>query len=173
MKVVETERLILREFSTHQAAFILALFNSPTWLQFIGDRSVRTIEEASRYIADNFVLSYQKYGFGFYMVELKEGHIPVGLCGLVKRDHLADVDIGFAFLPAYTGRGYAREAASACLDYAKNQLDMKRVVAATTPDNAQSLNLLTKLGLQFERMVPWPGSQEELMLFAINLTEDA
>jgi ribosomal-protein-alanine N-acetyltransferase len=103
----ETERLILRYFEVTEAPFILTLINTPSWLQFIGDRNVHTIQEAERYLFGGAIESYETNGFGFYLVQLKENLEPIGTCGLAKRSFLETPDFGFAFLPAYTGRGYA------------------------------------------------------------------
>ena len=175
MKVLETDRLILRWLSTDDAEFILTILNEPSWLRYIGDRGVRTIEDARDYILKGPVEMYARLGFGFYMVELKEGGIPIGLCGLIKRDFLDDADIGFAFLPKYWAQGYAYESASAVIEYGKAVLGLKRIVAITSSDNHRSGRLLEKLGLRYERMVKFPGEEREVRLFAIDLrgAEDA
>ncbi|GIN84777.1 alanine acetyltransferase [Heyndrickxia sporothermodurans] len=168
MKILETERLTLRLQTTNDAEFILELLNDPSWFQFIGDRGVRTIEEARSYILNGPVRMYEQFGFCLYLVERKEDHIPIGICGLVNRDSLDDIDIGFAFLPKYWGKGYAYEAASAVMTYAKDTLELKRIVAITTQDNHASAKLLEKIGLKFERLVRLPNDDEELRLFAYN-----
>ncbi|WP_068986833.1 MULTISPECIES: GNAT family N-acetyltransferase [Lysinibacillus] len=167
MKVLETERLTLRLQTTEDADFILELVNDPSWLQFIGDRGVRTVEDAREYIL-NSINMYEKSGFCFYLVERKEDNIPLGICGLVKRDSLEDVDIGFAFLPTYWGKGYAYEAASAVLAYGLDTLGLKRIVAITTQDNYASAKLLEKVGLKFERLVQLSNDEEELRLFSLD-----
>lgn len=168
MKVLETDRLILRWMSTRDATFMLGLLNEPSWLRFIGDRGVRTLDEARAYILNGPVAMYTRLGFGLYMVDLKESGIPLGICGLVKRDFLDDVDVGFAFLPAYWGQGYAYEAAAAVITYGTEVLGLKRIVAITALDNHRSANLLEKLGLRFERRVRYPGDGREVRLFAID-----
>lgn len=167
MKILETERLTLRLQTTEDADFILELVNDPSWLQFIGDRGVRTVEDAREYIL-NSINMYEKSGFCFYLVERKEDNIPLGICGLVKRDALEDVDIGFAFLPTYWGKGYAYEAASAVLAYGLDTLGLKRIVAITTQDNHASAKLLEKVGLKFERLVQLSNDEEELRLFSFD-----
>lgn len=169
MKVLETERLILRWMSKDDAEFLLGLLNEPSWLQFIGDRGVRTLEDARTYILTGPVEMYVRLGFGLYMVELKESGLPLGICGLVKRDFLDDVDVGFAFLPAYWGQGYAYEAASAVIAYGAGVLNLKRIVAITALDNHRSARLLEKLGLRFERMVRYPDDNREVRLFGVDL----
>lgn len=165
MTVLETERLHLRYQTLDDAPFILELVNDPAWLQFIGDRGVRTLDDARSYIAKGAIKSYERDGFGFYLVERKEDHTLLGMCGLVKREGLEDVDIGFAFLPDYRSKGYAYEAASAVIQYAKETLGLTRVVAITTQDNHSSGRLLEKLGLRFERLVQMPNDTELLRLF--------
>ncbi|MED1950624.1 GNAT family N-acetyltransferase [Brevibacillus centrosporus] len=165
MIVLETERLYLRYQTLDDAPFILELVNDPAWLQFIGDRGVRTLDDARSYIANGAIKSYERDGFGFYLVERKEDHTLLGMCGLVKREGLEDVDIGFAFLPDYRSKGYAYEAASAVMQYAKETLGLTRVVAITTQDNHSSGRLLEKLGLRFERLIQMPNDTELLRLF--------
>jgi RimJ/RimL family protein N-acetyltransferase len=168
MNVLETERLILRWLSAEDAAFILELVNAPGWLRFIGDRGVRTLEDARGYILNGPVAMYRRVGFGLYMVELKQSATPIGICGLIKRVGLEDIDIGFAFLPAFCGQGYAYESASAMMKYAQGTFGLSRVVAITAPDNQRSITLLTKLGLSFEDMLRLGEDQPEVMLFAWN-----
>lgn len=169
MKVLETDRLILRHQTLEDAAFILELVNDPSWIRYIGDRGVRTLEDAQGYIQKSIDM-YEHLGFGFYLTELKDAGIPLGICGLVKRDTLEDIDIGFAFLPRYWGKGYAYEAASAVMTYATATLGLSRIVAINTPDNDASAKLLEKLGLTYINTVQLAGSDEELRLFAVDIT---
>jgi RimJ/RimL family protein N-acetyltransferase len=166
LKVVETNRLILRKLSTEDADFILELVNEPSWLRFIGDKGVRSIADARDYILKGPVESYERFGFGLYLAELKENGIPIGLCGLIKRESLKDVDIGFAFLPKFWGKGYAYESASAVMAYGKSALGVNRIVAVTTPDNHNSIKVLEKLGFKFEQMVMLSVEAPEIKLFA-------
>jgi [ribosomal protein S5]-alanine N-acetyltransferase len=168
MNVFETERLSLRWLSAEDAAFILELVNDPAWLRFIGDRGVRTLEDARGYILNGPVAMYRRVGFGLYMVELKQSATPIGICGLIERAGLEDIDIGFAFLPAFCGQGYAYESASAMMTYAQDTVGLHRVVAITAPDNQRSITLLTKLGLSFVDMLRLAEDQPEVMLFAWN-----
>jgi RimJ/RimL family protein N-acetyltransferase len=165
MKVLETQRLILRLLSVNDADFILELLNDPGWLRFIGDKGVRTPEDARAYIRQGPMAMYARYGFGLYLTELKEG-VPIGICGLIKRDGLADVDVGFAFLPAFRAKGYAHESAAAVMAYGRQTLGMGRIVAITSPDNHSSIKLLEKLGMRFEHLMRLPGDTEEVSLFA-------
>ena len=152
MKILETERLVLRRLALDDAAFLLELLNEPAFLKNIGDRGARTLTDARRYIARGPVASYRKFGFGLYLVELKDSGAPIGICGLLKRDWLNDVDIGFAFLRRYWSQGYARESAAAVMHYGWTTLRLKRIVAITKPTNQASIALLEKLGLRFEKI---------------------
>jgi len=167
-KILETERLILREFDTGDAEFIVELLNSPGWLKFIGNKRVKTLEDARAYIENGPIKSYAENGFGLSMVELKFVGVPVGMCGLVNRDTLDDVDIGFAMLPEFAGTGYGFEIAAATLEYAKTSVGLNRVVAITLEHNRASIALLEKIGLKFERLIDDPVADEKLMLFGIN-----
>ena len=169
MSVLETERLVLRRLTAEDAAFVLELVNDPAWLRFIGDRGVRTVEDARGYILKGPAASYERHGFGLYLTELKEGGAPLGICGLIKRESLEDVDLGFAFLPEFWGRGYASESAAAVLEYARGAFGLKRLVAVTSNDNHASIRLLEKLGFRFERMVRLSADDEEIKLFALDL----
>jgi RimJ/RimL family protein N-acetyltransferase len=165
-KVLETERLILRTQSAEDAELVLRLMNEPSFLRFIGDRGVRTLDDARSYILKGPVEMYERLGFGLYLTELKKDGVPIGICGLVKRDFLEDVDIGFAFLPEHWGQGYAYEAAAAVMEHAKGALGLKRIVAITNPDNQSSIRLLEKLGLRFERMIRVAPESSDIKLFA-------
>lgn len=166
MNVIETERLNLRRLDAGDAAFILELLNDPSFLQCIGDKGVRTHEDAVRYILEGPIESYARHGFGLWLVELKDSQTPAGICGLVKRDTLPDADIGYAFLPHFRSRGYAYESAAAVMSYASVALGLRRVLAITNPENAGSIKVLEKLGLKFERLVRLSEDAPEVMLFA-------
>jgi RimJ/RimL family protein N-acetyltransferase len=166
LKVLETDRLNLRWLSTDDAEFILELLNEPSFLRFIGDKGVRTLDDARDYILNGPVDMYNRLGFGLYLTELKESGEPIGMCGLIKRDGLEDVDIGFAFLPQFWARGYAYESAAAVMAYGKTVLGLRRIVAITSPDNYASARLLEKLGLRFERMIHLSKDAPEVRLFA-------
>ena len=169
MKVLETDRLILRWLIPEDAEFILRLLNEPSWLRFIGNKGVRTLDDARDYILKGPVEMYSRLGFGLYLVELKAENLPIGICGLIKRDSLADVDIGFAFLPDFWGKGYAYESASAVMEYGVRAFGLKRLVAITTPDNYASAGLLEKLGFKFERVINLSDDGEALRLFAYEI----
>jgi [ribosomal protein S5]-alanine N-acetyltransferase len=163
--VIETERLILRKFTVDDASFILGLLNTPSWLRFIGDRNVHSVEEAKQFLLNGYLKSYQTHGFGFYVAVEKSTQNPIGMCGLVKRNTLEDVDIGFAFMPEFMGKGYGFEAASTTLNYAENVLKLEKIIAIVDPENVVSIALIKKIGLQFERMVRLSADDIELMLF--------
>jgi RimJ/RimL family protein N-acetyltransferase len=165
MKILETDRLILRHLSTADAEFILELVNDPSFIRYIGDKQVRTLEDAQRYVLDGPVKSYQTYGFGLNLVELKSEAKPIGICGILKRDTLPDPDIGFAFLPAYWNQGYAFEAADAVMKHARDAFKVKTILAITTPDNEASGKLLTKIGMTFERLIKLTPESDEVKLF--------
>jgi len=166
MIVIETERLTLRQLTSDDAPFILQLLNDPAWLRFIGDRGVGTVEDAKRYILTGPVEMYERLGFGLYMTERKSDRVPMGICGLIQRDGLADIDIGFAFLPQFRGCGYGYEAALATMTYGKSTLRLKRIVGIASPDNLSSITLLEKIGLKYECMVRFPKYDDDTMLFA-------
>jgi RimJ/RimL family protein N-acetyltransferase len=163
--VLETERLILRKLSSDDAEFILKLLNEPSFLHYIGDKGVRNLDDARQYILDGPMDSYERNGFGLYLVALKGEGQPIGISGLVKRPALTDADIGFAFLPAYWSKGYALESASAVMTYGREVLELNRVLAITSPDNEVSAKLLGKIGLRFERMVRLSEDGPEIKLF--------
>jgi [ribosomal protein S5]-alanine N-acetyltransferase len=168
-KVLETDRLILRRLTVEDDAFILELVNDPLWLRFIGDRGVRTLEDARHYILKGPVAMYERVGFGLYLVERKSDGSSLGICGLIKRDALDDVDLGFAFLPEFRAQGYAYESAAAVLAYGQSVFHLKRIVAITSPDNDRSIQLLEKLGFTFEKMIQLPNDSEEVKLFAVDV----
>ena len=170
MIVVETERLTLRRLEIRDSEFILGLLNDPSFLRFIGDKGVRTLDDAREYISSGPLASYERFGFGLYLASLKIDGAPIGICGLLKRDSLKDVDVGFAFLPQFWSKGYAFEAASAVMAYGRNALGLGRIVAVTSPDNEASIRLLEKLGLKFESMVRLSKDSPEIRLFASDVS---
>ena len=164
--VLETQRLFLRRFSLEDAAFVLELVNDPAWLEHIGDRNVRTLEDARAYLHRGALAMYESVGFGMYVVSLKNSGESIGTCGLIKRDALDDIDIGFAFLPQFRGRGFALESAAAVLEHGKRTLGLKRIVAIVSAANHRSIRILERIGLQFERMLRLPAEDEEIALYA-------
>jgi [ribosomal protein S5]-alanine N-acetyltransferase len=166
LNVIETERLNLRRLSVDDAEFILELLNEPSFIRNIGDKGVRTISDARQYILNGPIDSYERNGFGLYLVELKNSRVPIGICGLLKRDALPDVDIGFALLPRFWSKGYAFESASAVRTYGINALRLRRIVAITNPDNDGSIRVLEKIGLSYERNVRLSDDGPEIKLYA-------
>ena len=166
MIVLETERLILRGMNFADAPFILALLNEPSFLRFIGDKKVRTVQDAEQYILNGPVSSYNRNGFGLCLVELKETHTPIGMCGLLKRDELPHADIGFAFMPDFWNKGFAYEAAAAVMNDARERLKLKPVLAITNQDHESSIKLLQKLGFKFERLIKMSTDSAELFLLS-------
>jgi RimJ/RimL family protein N-acetyltransferase len=165
MSVIDTARLNLRELGVHDAPFILQLLNEGGFLRFIGDKGVRTLANAREYILNGPCDSYRRFGFGLYLVSLRHDGTPVGICGLVKREALPDVDVGFAFLERHWSKGYASESASAVLEYARLTLGLRRIVAITAVENAASMAVLEKIGLKLERRIRLVEDGPELNLF--------
>ena len=165
MVIIETERLTLSHLAPDDAAFVLELLNQPSFIRFIGDKGVRNLDDARRYIADGPARSYEVNGFGLNMVRLKAGNTPIGICGVLKRDTLPDPDIGFAFLPAYWKQGYALESAIAVMTHARETLGLERILAITSPDNEASEKLLGKIGLRFCRLMKLAEDADEVKLF--------
>ena len=151
--ILETERLIISELSIEDAPFFYDLVNDPAWIQFIGNKDVNTISDAENYLSTKIIPSYKKNGFGFYLVSDKKQNLPIGISGLVDRDGLENVDVGYAFLPNFRGKGYAFEATKAILNFAKNTLHLDPIVAITNLDNAKSCQLLERLGLKFDKII--------------------
>jgi RimJ/RimL family protein N-acetyltransferase/protein tyrosine phosphatase (PTP) superfamily phosphohydrolase (DUF442 family) len=165
MTEFETDRLRLRRLEVADAPFILQLVNEPSWLRFIGDRGVHNLADAEHYIVGGPQRLYATYGFGLFMVEKREDGTSLGLCGLIKRDTLPDVDIGFAFLPEHWGQGYAREAAAATLRYARDTHKLPRVVAITSLDNVASGRVLETIGMRFEGNLRLEADGDEVRYF--------
>jgi RimJ/RimL family protein N-acetyltransferase len=166
MSLIETPRMSLREISPEDDGFIFALMNEPAYHQFIGDRGIRTLENARAYILAKLTPSYARHGYGLYLGELKETRVPIGICGFVKRDALEHPDIGFAFLREHWSRGLAFEAARATMDYGFGALGLKTVLGVTSQGNQASIRLLEKLGLRYQRMVRVPPVDRDSMLFS-------
>ena len=164
--ILETERLRLRQFTLADAAFIVALVNTPGWIKYIGDRNIKTNADAETYLTNGPMASYRTLGFGLWLVERKDTAESIGMCGILKRDTLEHPDLGFAFLPAFEGQGFAHEAASATLRYASGVLGLQTIAAITLPENTGSIKLLEKLGMVFCRPISFPGSAQILSLYS-------
>jgi RimJ/RimL family protein N-acetyltransferase len=165
--ILETKRLKLREFQTDDAQFIIELLNSEGWLQFIGDRNIKTMEQAINYLENGPIKSYRVNGYGLWLIEIKEDSRPIGMCGIINRDSLDTPDIGYALLPEFFRFGYGFEIADATLTYAKDQLKISNISAITTPINTRSIRLLEKIGLKFNRTILFGDENEELLLYCI------
>ena len=167
MQPIQTSRLVLRELVDDDAAFILELVNDPSWLRHIGDKGVRDLDGARAYIANGPHASYARFGFGLWRVDLKETGTPIGLCGLLKRDTLDDVDIGFALLERHRGFGYAREAAEAVVEHGTTTLGLRRIAGIVLAENGDSIGLLEALGMRREGAVEIGGEALELYLLDV------
>ena len=165
LNVLETERLALRKLSNDDAEFILELLNEPSFIRNIGDKGVRTRNDAVQYIQNGPVASYERFGFGLYLVQLKGSGDPIGICGLLKRETLQDIDVGFAFLPRFWSKGYAVESAAAVMDHGRKVLGIGRIVAITAPENYGSIKVLEKIGLRFEGVIRLSEGEHEIKFF--------
>lgn len=163
--ITQTARLTLRRLHLGDAPFILELVNDPQFLRNIGDRGVRNLDDARRYLESGPLASYEEHGFGLFLMERRTDTVPIGICGLLKRPTLEDADVGFALLPAFHGRGYATEAAEATLKWGRQHLGLDRVVAITSPDNVASARVLEKIGLRFDRMIRLAEDGEDVRFF--------
>ena len=164
--ILETERLRLRALVPADAAFVLRLLNEPSFLENIGDRGVRTLADAERYIAEGPAASHVRHGFALDLVERKEDGAAIGMCGLLKRDHLEHPDLGYAFLPEFWSRGYAAEAGAGVIAQARETLRIPGLLAVTNPDNRASIRVLERLGFVFSAEVDWPIDGSRVRLFA-------
>jgi ribosomal-protein-alanine N-acetyltransferase len=165
--VLETSRLTMRRFDLPDAEFILELLNEPSFIRYIGDKGVRTLADAENYLRTGPMESYRRHGFGLLLVTRRDEPISVGMCGLLKRDELDDPDVGFAFLPQFWSMGYGSESTEAILEYGRDHLEMKRIVAITSPENDASIRLLLKAGLSFESTVNLAPDAGDVNLYAV------
>jgi len=171
--LLDTQRLIIRKLTLEDAPFFYELVNDPDWIRFIGNRNVRTIDDAEDYLENRIFKSYQDSGFGFYAVVLKSTHEVIGISGFVKRDELEHVDVGFAFLPKGRGQGYALESTQALMEYGTTTLNFQKVLAIANNDNERSHHLLKKLGFTFEKYVKLYDEEDEICLFSFNATMES
>ncbi|MCG8633394.1 MAG: GNAT family N-acetyltransferase [Desulfobacterales bacterium] len=163
--VLETGRLILRQYTFDDAPFILALLNDASYIRNIGDKKVRTREDAKHHLMTGPMESYRQNKFGLYCVELKESRTAIGTCGLLKRDFLVVNDIGYAFLPEFRSKGYAREAVAGVLAYSKQKFSLSEIAAIVNPDNSPSIRLLENLGFYYKKTIRLPDTQKEVRLY--------
>ncbi|MBU8883810.1 GNAT family N-acetyltransferase [Kaistella sp. DKR-2] len=167
IKNLETERLLLKPISTDDAGLILELYNSPRFIEFIGDRNIRTLEDAENYIVGKFLPQMERIGFGNYLIERKSDSMKIGAVGIFERDGLDVHDIGFSFLPEFEGQGYGFESASKLLATAFNEFGLKKISAITTKTNFSSQKLIERLGLKYIKTVRIPNDEEELLYYEI------
>jgi len=165
--ILSTLRLNIRKLNNDDAGFILKLLNEPAFLRFIGDRHVRNLEDALDYLKKGPFTSYEQHGFGLWLVQLKSSAESLGICGLIKRDTLPDVDIGYAFLERYWSNGFASEATASVKGYALQVIGLPRLLAITDQENAASIRVLEKIGFRFERLVRLSADEPELNLFTV------
>jgi RimJ/RimL family protein N-acetyltransferase len=165
---LETARLTLRRFVFDDAPVVVELLNQPSFIRNIGDRGVRTVDDARRYLRDGPMAMYEKYGFGLWHASRRADGAFVGMCGLLKRDVLPDVDVGYAFLPGHWGQGYAFEAASATVELGARKFGLARVIGVVSDHNAASIRVLEKLGMRFERMHQMHPGEPEVRLYAVD-----
>ncbi|GAA4296769.1 GNAT family N-acetyltransferase [Aestuariibaculum suncheonense] len=170
-KTYETERLVLKPTDEDDSEFVLALLNTPKWLEYIGDRQVKTFEDAQTYIKNRMSSQLERLGFGNYTLIRKTDKFKIGSCGLYDREGLEGIDIGFAFLPEYEKQGYAFEAANKVKQLAFEEFGLTEIHAITIKENTSSQRLLEKLGLRFEKIINIPGDDENLLLYSIKKEE--
>ena len=166
---LQTERLLLRRVTLGDAGLMLAIWNDPAFVRYVGDRGIRTIAEAQEALKDGAFKLYDDYGYGPYAMSLTNDGSVIGICGLFRRENLDDPDIGFAVLPDFCGNGYAGEAAKAVVAHARDDLGIKRLTAIVSPENSASIGLIKKLGLTFDRGITMPGDDEEISLYSMRL----
>lgn len=169
MQITETKNLILRLPEVTDAALVFKLFNQQDCLKYIGDKNVKNVKDAESYITEKFLSHYKVYGFCLYIVCQKQSNIAVGICGLIKREELEDIDIGFAILTKYQGKGYVTEAAMAVKNHAFDTLGLKRLVALTDKINHGSSRVLEKIGMTFEKYISLNNEEKEIKLYGLNL----
>lgn len=166
---LRTERLVMRRIGTDDAELMLAIWTDPAFVKHVGDRGIRTVEQAREAIREGAMRLFADHGYGPFSMNLKNDGSQIGICGLFKRDNLDAPDIGFAVLPAYCGSGYAGEAARAVVEHARDDLGIEVLTAIVSPENAPSVGLIEKLGLAFERMITMPGDDKAISLYSMRL----
>jgi RimJ/RimL family protein N-acetyltransferase len=167
---IATERLQLRWLTLEDADLMLEVWNDPAFVRNVGDRGIRTREEAQAAMQDGALQLYKTCGYGPYRVAIKDNDVGIGIVGLFRRDGLDIPDIGYSVLPQHCGKGFAYEASCAVLDYARNELELEQICAIISPDNKVSIGLIKKLGLVFERMHLMPDDDEEVCLYGMRFT---
>ncbi|WP_154222998.1 GNAT family N-acetyltransferase [Marinicella rhabdoformis] len=166
--ILTTERLVLSHISTSDIQLIFDIFTDPVCIRFIGDRGIRSLDDAKSYIAERFVGHYEKHGFGMYKVSFNNKGI--GICGLIQRDEAGPPDIGFAFLTDYRGGGFCTEAAQAVLDYENQRHELPEILAYTDPENTASQKVLEKLGMKRKEVTQLKGQDVDSLVFVLKNT---
>lgn len=170
--MLETSRLTLHEMTLGDAGLMLAIWNDPAFVRYVGDRGIRTPEAAEEAMRQGILRLYEDYGYGPYRVALKDSGDAIGICGLFRRDGLDDPDIGYATLPEYCGKGYAFEAGRAVIEHATTGLRLERLIAIISPENAASISLIGKLGFEFERMHRMPNDDDDVCIYGKSLNNN-
>lgn len=168
MNILETDRLILSQLSLDDVDFILELLNEPAFHEYIGDKEVRTVDDASDYLKEGPMASYKSNGYGLYLVSLKVDNTSIGICGIKTRNTMDMPELGYAFLKRYWSKGYATEAARGVMDYAHDELGLKDIAALTSPENTASIRVLEKLGFEFDKIIALPDFETDNKLFIAN-----
>jgi RimJ/RimL family protein N-acetyltransferase len=164
--ILETNRLVLRKLTLQDSSFIIELLNTPDWLKYIGERYVKNEEQAIAYLENGPLKSYHENGYGLWLVETKVDKRKIGMCGILNRPILEHPDIGYAFLPEFTGQGYAVEIAEAVMAYAFTSLKVTTLLAITLPENERSINVLEKIGMRCVKRFHFAGNDDELLLYS-------
>ena len=170
---LETARLTLRRFEFDDAPFVVELLNQPSFIRNIGDRGVRSVDDAHRYLREGPMAMYEKYGFGLWRASRRSDGVFVGMCGLLRRDILPDVDVGYAFLPDHWGQGYAFEAANATVQLGASRFGLTRIIGVVSDHNTASIRVLEKVGMRFERLFPMHPGEPEVRLYSMSLANAA
>ena len=168
---LQTERLQLRWLTLDDAELMLAVWNDQAFVRFVGDRGIRTLDEARTTMQEGALKLFSDYGYGPFRMALADSDAPIGICGLFRRDGLDDPDIGFATLPEFCGNGYAFEAACAVMDHARDDLELPRLIAIVSPENEASVGLIRKLGLRFERMYRMDDGDDDVAIYGMQLRD--
>jgi len=166
---LQTERLQMRWVTPADAELMLRVWNDPAFIRHVGDRGVRTVDEALEAMETGAFRMYKDYGHGPYRVAIRNGDTAIGICGIFRREFLDDPDLGYSVLPEFCGQGYAFEASTAILEYARDVLSLRRVTAVISPHNEPSIRLIRKLHFEFERMQQWPDEVKEVCLYSLQL----
>ena len=167
--IANTKRLSLRKIDLNDADFMLELLNDKTFINSINNRNIRDIEQAKTYIQEKMLISYRLHKYGMYIVEITETQERIGVCGLVFRDQFEYPDIGYAYLQRYHGKGYAKEAAFALLEYIKGEKEFKKILAICQAQNLASISVIEAMGFNYEKIVRLDGEDKDLNYYSADL----